>query len=129
MDDLRQHSGQSSATLEQSEEKRRAKDSAISRLRDDVTFAKNKIDQLEDEAVNQTQKFNRDLNRVKFDLENAKAERDVAVKERRELEEKFESVSAKLQSQLAIEEARATELQKLLSAERTLRESEAQQVL
>ena len=121
-DELQQHSGQSSANLELSEEKRRSKETALNDMRDKLTAAKNKIEQLEEEAVKQTNKASREINRLKLDLENARAERDTAAKEKRELEERLETTSNKLQTQLTVEENKALELQKVFFAAQDIKE-------
>ena len=106
--------------MELSEEKRRSKDATLSSLRDKLTESKLKIEHLDDELAKQTQKAARDYSRIKHELENVKAERDIAQKDRKELEERIIVQNNKLQSQISQLETKASEVQRVCKLKRTI---------
>ncbi len=83
------------------------------RLRDELSASKMKVDRLEDDLAKQAAKANQAIARLKAELENTKADRDVAVKEKRELDEKILEQTSKSQHTISAEEAKSSELQRV----------------
>ena len=125
---MMQQTGDATATIELNEEKRKAKEALLSRLRDELTaskvrsigikhdlsrLAQTKADQLDDELAKQAQKANQMISRLKAELENVKGEREIAIRDRRDLDERLNAQLEKMRVSLAHEETKVLDLQKV----------------
>ncbi len=78
-----------------------------------MSAAKLKIDHLEDDLAKNSSRATRDISRLRGELENVKAERDILSREKRDADDKLQEQTAKLQLQLNTEEAKLADVQRV----------------